>query len=203
MTGNRERDRRLRDTSSIRRRAGWSGMIPGGINNNAGFAARSRAFYKRIGYGTTAEIKDLVDSIDGRIDSKYMAELLYNKRGFMPGIRLDSMETLMPTADRSGPARNLPNGISTGSLSDEAFLHTSLEILKDIAFNLPENAIGRANKAAMVENWRVRQLDELQKSLDEAIRGFDDPPPELSADQKYFKKLITEQWRPSGAVVQP
>ena len=196
---------RLLKAAQLRRSFAAPALISGVMNSDRAFTARTRAAFNRVGYGSTEEVQTIVDALDIVIPDEYMGEAIFDKKLGLKMPIFEYNEIAVPSGlGGFGPApveneeaSRFEVSFYGQELSDEVLLQEALFVLKDIAFNLPEDTIGRSSKIRIVENWRQIQLEELEASLDRQIRFPDDPPAELSAKQKQFNYLLTDDWKPN------
>ena len=208
MTGDADMDDRLRTALAIRRNFALRGLIPGAINDDAAFTARTQEVFRSIGYGTTVDVNMIIDGLDNTISQDYQATDIFETPGFMTLTLPTFNEQLSPLGGGfDGPRDSVEEApsvlsFSQGSLSDEAFLLHALGILKDIAFNLPPDAVGRERKAGLVETWRQQQLKAFEEWPEKQIRMSDEPLPQLPEKYRYLQRLLQENWEPADAVVE-
>lgn len=205
LAGDEAYNERIVKAAKLRRSVAAPALISGVMNDDSAFTARTRAAFNRIGYGSTEEVQAIVDALDVVIPTKYMGELIFDKKiGLaMPDFEFNEIAAPSGFGDFGRPSiqqeetQSFSVSFHGCELSDEVLLDEALTVLKDIAFNLPEGTIGRSTKMRIVENWRQIQLQELEASLERQFRAPDDPPAELSSEQKIFKQLLTDDWKPN------
>ncbi|MGJ8654408.1 MAG: hypothetical protein ACSHX8_14200 [Opitutaceae bacterium] len=208
MTGDADMDDRLRTALAIRRNFALRGLIPGAINDDAAFTARTREVFRSIGYGATADVKMIIDGLDNTISQDYQATDIFETPGFMTINMPTFNEQVSPLGGGFGssrdPVEEAPSvlSFSQGSLSDEAFLLHALGILKEIAFNLPPDAVGRERKAGLVETWRQQQLNAFEEWPEKQVQFPDGSPPKLPEKCRYLQRLLQEGWEPAGPAVE-
>lgn len=201
LTGDPEVDQLLQENARYRRGFARGALLHNNLNDDAGFTARTREAFNRIGYGTTAEVKDIVDDLNFFLPSQYAVEFESGIRE-LPMIEFDAPfipPTFTPTTElRALELEGVDSGLYSEGMSDEFFIQELLWLVKDIYFNLPPDAPGRDGKINIVKTWRQKHLDDFQTFLDGGGISFPGETPELSAEQEFFRHALTDGWKVGG-----